>query len=209
MAVDLESEWWRDHKDGTLLKTFGTDHGFAGVPVEVTLQWRNSGWNRIVGVRIGSEITNQVQPTFKNGIAKPRETSKTDFRIEFEEIHPDLIQSLTRLAIEIQQDIEQTRAAVDLIRGEKLFSLVLSLRGKIAPKSSKHIDRNYEKENFWRLTYGLKNLLRDKGHEDYAELTGKLLGIGTSTVHKYYKEGERLMAQETKPKTQAKKRGNK
>lgn len=199
MAIDLNSKWWADHPEGTQLQTYGTDYGFDEIPLEVTLEWHSGGWNKIVGVRIGSEITNPMRRGFKEGISQPLKDFENSAEMHSQEISLDLIAKASKVVLEIQQDLEQTRAAVAMLRGEAIYEAVAewqkrNLKSKLARKhSAKHSDPQLERENRFRVTYGLKNLLKDHGIEAYAEMTADLLGIAIPTVHKYCKEAEKIL----------------
>lgn len=199
MAIDLNSKWWADHPEGTQLQTYGTDYGFDEIPLEVTLEWHSGGWKKIVGVRIGSEITNPLRRGFKEGISQPLNDFENPEAMQSQEISLDLIAKASKVVLEIQQDLEQTRAAVAMLRKMKKSESVAelqsrNLKGKLNRKhSAKHSDPQLERENLFRVTYGLKNLLKAEGIQDYAKMTADLLGIGVSTVHKYCKEAEKIL----------------
>jgi hypothetical protein len=224
MAVDLEQEQWKQQTDGTLLKIHEPQQSYAGVPVEVVLRWARGGWNEIVDVRIGSEVTNLVHPAFnKNGLATTSFFQGDDLpdpAMSFVAIHPDVLQRLATIAYKVQQDIETTRAAVQFVRDNGTLadiariqeqSLKKSHVGTVARKTNKVSDNKQDKVSDWLTAYNLKALLEQQGFEKFVQLTADLLGIGVSTVHSHCKKAEQHLAAQapTKPKAPTKKPASK
>lgn len=219
MAIDLEQEQWRTQPDGALLKVYEPQRSYVGVPVEVVLRWAQGGWNEIVDVRIGSEVTNLIHPAFnKNGIAKTSVAFANDGDpvMSFVAIHPDVLQRLATIAYKVQQDIETTRAAVQFIRDNGTIADIARMQernlkrshvGTVARKASKVSDAKQDKVSEWLAAYKLKALLEQQGFEKFSQLTAELLGIGESTVYSYCKKAEQHLAAQatTKRKAPAKK----
>jgi hypothetical protein len=209
-SFDLDNEAWDDRKDGEIWKVqpLGEE-----VPVTVTLQWHKGGWNRIYEVHIGS--VNTYEKAFnERRLTPPEPTGFEDLdklpwkqsERYLSDIPDKFLDSLPTIVRRTQRDIEGTRKAVQLLRGDADIFFVK--RGYLAQYWASD-DSNKD-----LVAFRLRELLKSEQVPSARDRTWRLLtfeenDVSFRTFCRMLVRGERLhvkhQANKKTPNTKAKK----